>query len=298
MQAAQRLYQTQSWEDPDPIIIGLSLEGCRVFCIDPAGDTAFALTIAGAKEVLCIQPVFSQFALAELKKAAVRMLPVQSVRSFVGLGYFGRRIWFYHFIREGLSEPVRRYWDAREAQIREGLLNAGLREQKQIWKRKWLGRILGTAQLDALAAGRLSPGIKKGLSLLGPELAALQKGLESKDNYFISWIFLGQYTSAFPAYLSVEGHRKLAARMDACRFLQEEPEHYLSQHPGAFDKAWLGESRISWEVLKQSLVKQGQAGWVEREKSRVLPEGWEEQESPGVGRAFFLRSLRITRCIL
>jgi S-adenosylmethionine:diacylglycerol 3-amino-3-carboxypropyl transferase len=58
------------------------------------------------------------------------MLPVQSFRSLMGIGYFGRRVWFYHYLRDALSAEARRYWDARESLIREGLLLGGFWEQR------------------------------------------------------------------------------------------------------------------------------------------------------------------------
>ena len=56
----------------------------------------------------------------ELKRAAVEALPVQSVRALLGLDAFGRRIWFYHYLRPSLRPETQRWWDAREAFIREG----------------------------------------------------------------------------------------------------------------------------------------------------------------------------------
>ncbi len=104
--------------------------GKRVFVVAGAGESAFAFLAAGAAEVVGSTPDPALRAVAELKYTAIRMLPVQSFRSLLGIGYFGRRVWFYHYVREALSSETRRYWDAREQLIREGLLLGGRWEQR------------------------------------------------------------------------------------------------------------------------------------------------------------------------
>lgn len=104
--------------------------GCRVFVATGAGESALAVLAAGAAEVIGASPDPALRAVAELKYTAIRMLPVQSFRSLLGLGYFGRRVWFYHYVREALSAESRRYWDGREHLIREGLSLGGHWEQR------------------------------------------------------------------------------------------------------------------------------------------------------------------------
>lgn len=99
--------------------------GRRALCLDPTGDGALDALARGAERVVLVAPDAASRALAELKGAAVRELPVQSVRSFAGLGDFGRRVWFYHHIRGRLGGDARAWWDAREERIRAGLVGGG-----------------------------------------------------------------------------------------------------------------------------------------------------------------------------
>ncbi len=123
---AKGISYAQCWEDPAVLSAALRVgPDDDVLSIASAGDNSFALAIDGARSVTCIDLSLPQLALAELKLTAVRFLPVQSVRSLFGLGHFGRRIWFYHYLRERLSDDARRYWDAHEDTIRAGILGAG-----------------------------------------------------------------------------------------------------------------------------------------------------------------------------
>ena len=104
-------------------------------------------------EVLASSPDPALRAVVELKCAALRMLPVQSFRSLLGIGYFGRRVWFYHYLRDALSGETRRYWDTRESLIREGLLLGGLWEQRLDQFRR---EILPLCQSDRILANLFS----------------------------------------------------------------------------------------------------------------------------------------------
>lgn len=144
----------QCWEDPGVLSAALTVgPDDDVLSIASAGDNSFALAIDGARSVTCIDLSFPQLALAELKLTAVRELPVQSVRSLFGLGHFGRRIWFYHYIRERLSADARRYWDANEETIRAGILGAGRFERYLATFRKRLLPLVHDGEtVDALLA--------------------------------------------------------------------------------------------------------------------------------------------------
>ncbi|HND29853.1 MAG TPA: DUF3419 family protein [Myxococcota bacterium] len=123
--------QLWSWEDPHLLLAALGpVQGRRVFVAAGAGESAFALLGEGAEALIAAAPEPGLRAVVELKCIAIRMLPVQSFRSLLGIGYFGRRVWFYHYVREALSGESRRYWDARESLIREGLLLGGRWEQR------------------------------------------------------------------------------------------------------------------------------------------------------------------------
>lgn len=104
---------------------GLRLGGRRVLSLDGTGDGALDALARGAEEVTLVVPDPAERALVELKLAAVRELPLQSVRSFFGLGDFGRRVWFYHHLRGALPSAARAWWDPREDRVRAGLAGGG-----------------------------------------------------------------------------------------------------------------------------------------------------------------------------
>ncbi len=151
---ARAISYAQCWEDPAVLLEALAVGPADdVLSICSAGDNSFALAIAGANSVTCIDLSFPQVALAELKLEAVRALPVQSVRSLFGLGHFGRRVWFYHFLRERLRPEVRAYWDHHEEVIRLGCLEQG-RFEKYLttFRTRVLPLVHGRDTIDALLA--------------------------------------------------------------------------------------------------------------------------------------------------
>jgi len=151
---ARAISYAQCWEDPAVLEAALDIQpGDDVLSICSAGDNSFALAIAGARSVTCIDLSFPQIALAELKLAAVRALPVQSVRSMFGLGHFGRRVWFYHSVRENLRPEVRAYWDHHEELIRLGLLGQGRFERYlDTFRTRVLPLVHGRDTIDAMLA--------------------------------------------------------------------------------------------------------------------------------------------------
>lgn len=104
---------------------GLRPPGRAVLSLDPTGDAALDALARGAERVVLVAPRGARRALVDLKIAAARELPVQSVRSFFGLGDFGRRVWFYHHLRGALPPEARAWWDAREDRVRGGLAASG-----------------------------------------------------------------------------------------------------------------------------------------------------------------------------
>jgi S-adenosylmethionine-diacylglycerol 3-amino-3-carboxypropyl transferase len=113
-----RLNYAQCWEDP-AVLQGALKVGPEddVLSICSAGDNSFALAIAGARSVTCVDVSVPQLALAELKLRAAEALPIQSFRSLLGLDAAGRRIWFYHFLRPRLSHRARAWFDENEEMV-------------------------------------------------------------------------------------------------------------------------------------------------------------------------------------
>ncbi|MEL6346128.1 MAG: DUF3419 family protein [Myxococcota bacterium] len=148
----QRLSYAQVWEDPAVLSDALQISpDDDVLSICSAGDNSFALAIDGARSVTALDLSPPQLALAELKLLAVQRLPVDGVYTLLGLNEFGRRVFTYHQLRDGLSEDARRFWDANEALIREGLLQSGRFEQYlRIFRQRVVPFIHRRATVDAL----------------------------------------------------------------------------------------------------------------------------------------------------
>lgn len=198
-----------------------------------AGDAAFEAVIRGDAEVRYADDA-AQAALVELKAVAVRVLPVQSVRSFLGFGHFGRRVWFYHELRGALSDGARAYWDAREPRIRAGLCDAGQAEQRCA---RFRARMLPLAHrlpvIEALFACR---SLAEQAAFVAerwdtrrwrivaahPEGRAIARALRTRlaaDDPGLQWRLLGRYPDLErgPAYLRTAGHAALRAGLDRLR---------------------------------------------------------------------------------
>jgi S-adenosylmethionine-diacylglycerol 3-amino-3-carboxypropyl transferase len=121
-----RISYAQCWED-HRVLEGALRVGPDddVLSICSAGDNAFALAIAGARSVTCVDFSAPQLALAELKLVAARELPVEGLRNLLGFDAPGRRVFLYHQVRGALSEPARRFWDAHEELLRLGVCGQG-----------------------------------------------------------------------------------------------------------------------------------------------------------------------------
>ncbi len=124
------LLTTRSWYEPQVALTALRVApGDRVLAACGAGDVAFALASAGAL-VDAVDVRLAQVCYANLALSAVTSLPLQSVRSLFGHGHFGRRVWFYHFLRPLLDVATRTFWDGHEDAVRGGLANQGQVERQ------------------------------------------------------------------------------------------------------------------------------------------------------------------------
>ena len=122
----ERISYAQCWEDPRMLQEALDVgPQDDVLSICSAGDNAFALAIAGARTVTCIDLSAPQIALAKLKLVAAEKFDLERFRSFLGVGPIGQRVFLYHELRPFLDESTRLWWDSHEAWIRSGLLNCG-----------------------------------------------------------------------------------------------------------------------------------------------------------------------------
>lgn len=199
--------------------------------VSGAGDNALERLITGDEPVV-FRGDAEQVALVELKVAAIRVLPVQSVRSFFGLGHFGRRVWFYHELRPALGERTRAFWDAREATIRAGLLASGEYERAMAaFRTRILPLVHAPATIEALLACE-NPNAKRGcveswrsrrwalVRRAHPQARAIDATLDGptlpRDDYRLQWRLLGRYRDleAGPPWLTTAGHARLRQRLD------------------------------------------------------------------------------------
>jgi hypothetical protein len=144
-----------SWEDPG-LLRALDVRpDDDVLVFEPSGDDALTLAARGARSVRAVVPDAGAAALVELKRAAARELPALSIRSFLGLGHFGRRVWFYHYLRPGLPPETRTWGDRHEGLVREGLLTQGALERGLAELReRVLPLTVGRGAVAALLAAR------------------------------------------------------------------------------------------------------------------------------------------------
>ncbi len=122
---AKRISYAQCWEDPGVLVPALQPgPGSHVLSIASAGDNSLALALAGAERVTALDLSEPQLHLLALKLAGGH-LAYEEFLQLLGLLPGGRRVFLYHRAREFLAEEPRRYWDAHEDVIREGLLHSG-----------------------------------------------------------------------------------------------------------------------------------------------------------------------------
>jgi S-adenosylmethionine-diacylglycerol 3-amino-3-carboxypropyl transferase len=154
----ERISYAQCWEDPRVLQSALEVgPEDDVLSICSAGDNAFALAIAGARTVTCIDLSAPQIALAKLKLVAAQKFDLERFRSFLGVGPIGQRVFLFHELRPFLDEPTRLWWDSHEEWIRSGLLNCGKFERYLstfrtrvlpfVHRRKTVERLLGMSDL-------------------------------------------------------------------------------------------------------------------------------------------------------
>lgn len=168
-----------SWGDPELVVSALQPAGARVFTVCGRGETPLALLAEGPSRLLVNDSRAEARSLFALKLASARTLPRPTLRSLFGLDEAGRRVFLYHYVREGkmegrgppppgLEDEARQFWDPREALLRAGLASAGQRERKEARVRRLLGSRSGSrsrGRLPIVAA-----------VLFGPDLGPTRAG--------------------------------------------------------------------------------------------------------------------------
>ena len=120
------MQRTMDWEDESRVFERLS--GDEVLVIGSTGDLALGLASRGANVTVVLTDE-SVRALVALKLASFS-LPIAEARSVLGVGPFGRRVRAYHRLRDELPPWAHAFWDAREREIRLGILGSGETEQR------------------------------------------------------------------------------------------------------------------------------------------------------------------------
>lgn len=116
----------QCWEDADILLEALAVQpGDRCLSIGSAGDNALSLLTCRPERVIVIDLNPSQLACLELRVAAYRELDHPELLELIGSRPSPRRAQLYQRCRSQLSPRVRGFWDARGAEIAQGIGGAG-----------------------------------------------------------------------------------------------------------------------------------------------------------------------------
>jgi S-adenosylmethionine-diacylglycerol 3-amino-3-carboxypropyl transferase len=120
-----RLSYAQVWEDAAILQAALQVgPDDDVLSIASAGDNSFALAIAGARSVTCIDLSFPQLALTELKLAATSLEYDEFIRLLGATAEKNRR-GLLQKIHHELSPDVRLYWQQNIDLIDAGVIGQG-----------------------------------------------------------------------------------------------------------------------------------------------------------------------------
>jgi S-adenosylmethionine-diacylglycerol 3-amino-3-carboxypropyl transferase len=143
-----RLFFAQVREDPRAEIAALEPSaGETMVVVSSGGCTALSLLAAGAGRVVAVDLNRTQNHLVELKAAACR-LGARDAITFLGALPSTTRAATYAALREALSPPACRYWDARPGQVGAGVLGAGLSE-------RFIGAVVATLLLAVHPRSRI-----------------------------------------------------------------------------------------------------------------------------------------------
>ncbi len=113
------------WEDADILIQALRPgPGKRVLSIASAGDNSLALLATGA-EVVAADLNAAQLACLELRCAAFRHLQHADLLAFLGVIDSDQRLRTYQLLEHDLSDSAREFWNARRADVSQGIIHIG-----------------------------------------------------------------------------------------------------------------------------------------------------------------------------
>lgn len=137
----QRIVYSQCWEDPVIAAEALALgPDDDLLCVTSAGDNALALALARPRRVTAIDFSAAQNALLELKIAALRTLSWDRYVAFLGARPCADRVALYRDrVRRELPDGARRYFDANERLLADGVIHCGrFQRYLQLFRRRVL----------------------------------------------------------------------------------------------------------------------------------------------------------------
>ena len=116
----------QVWEDADVLLEALQVRpGDVCVSIASAGDNALALLTRNPSQVIAVDVSDAQIACLELRVAAYRVLSYPELLELMGSRPSDRRAALYARCRSELSAAAQALWDARPADIDQGIGAAG-----------------------------------------------------------------------------------------------------------------------------------------------------------------------------
>lgn len=144
----------QCWEDADVLVAALSpLQGSSCLSIASGGDNTLSLLAAAPEHVLAIDLSEPQLACLELRVAAFSELDHREVLELLGWRGSRRRDSLYRRCRSLLSADVRRFWDARQHEMSEGIAPLGKFERYlKLWRTQLLPLVHRRELVDELFA--------------------------------------------------------------------------------------------------------------------------------------------------
>ncbi|MCK4644849.1 MAG: DUF3419 family protein [Candidatus Aminicenantes bacterium] len=121
-----RIYYSQCWEDPKPLMQSLAVTPeDDVFSIASGGDNTFALLLKNPRSLTAIDRNPAQISLVELKMRAIELLDYDDFIGFIGARPSKNREQLYSHLRPLLSQGARGFWDMNFETLHKGIIHCG-----------------------------------------------------------------------------------------------------------------------------------------------------------------------------
>ena len=121
-----RIYYSQCWEDPRPLMQSLAVTPeDDVISIASGGDNTFALLLKNPRSLTAVDRNPAQISLVELKMRAIEQFDYDEFISFIGARPSKNREQQYSRLRPQLSQGARVYWDKNSDILQKGIIHCG-----------------------------------------------------------------------------------------------------------------------------------------------------------------------------